>query len=1099
HNQPRPSTGSVDSTHLSPVLSRVNSESVSPSINNIDTPSGSNYHASDFSDLEDDPFFGADFGNAEGGTPSFLDDHIVDFDPSTFPTDTLVSETAPSYHDAESAYPLTPEQTASVQNTSPRSELKSDINLSPPSQLPTSVSPRDLQKPFNIQPIVTQNKPELTPSQSSSCRSSEDGLAPAAANMVAQSPRVTVSFWGKDVETSIHPPIDRALEDSPTTVRGGFQSAGDLITSTGEAPSAHRDAMGIWKPDPLTGQTGLGPDNRPSNEVTSINELASNREIDERNETVGRWLSDKMTDLTIGPGDHPTDLIDQNEKKREDTDKDKISLGHETSNQYKPGQTYFTGNDGALNHEDYNIILSNRNWDNGPMLHSIRSVGDNEARYQPQSSQAAIERFEQMCRDTDSIVSRAATWGTRRRSLPSVIDLEIETSNSGNLLKKFSISRGERGNRPGNLLKDLRGLMRRPSAAALLKRNRDSNEEESVPGSDSRGSQDSKRDSISLLNPPGRMPSFGKKPTPSLNTALVSMGQGLGSIGTAHSRSGSISATPVTSPKSPFSLSVKGSLRRPRSKSELPKGAVPNLQTDSHPSLVGLWRQSGGPPVMNLVKPTSNAEAEDDDDEDDELGDDSEMKGSSNLIDHVTADMAGFQQHVLTLNPSLATANNFLVERIAHQQVQRYKQLLRNKVTHMGLGSNCPSGALCVAMGGSANILDQGNDARELDPLSSLPGDDDGTPTEGKITHESFPQDIPVPPTVRLPAEFECQLCYQSKKFQKPSDWTKHVHEDVQPFTCTWDKCREPKIFKRKADWVRHENEGHRHLEWWVCDVEGCHHRCYRRDNFLQHLVREHKYPEPKVKTKAAIKKAGGADPTWQKVELCHMETQIRPQDEPCRFCGRQFPTWKKLTVHLAKHMEQISLPVLRLVDAKAKEISADTVISPVQDLPPRPMLPTPTQNVTMVFPTNPQQQVSPNHPQGPFQSPAQVYPVMPPEHQFQTHQQPNFYHGQYGNISHNLQEPSFGPHAMNQGYGQQNGIPVTTAAFVQPPNQYHLAMQNAGIEFSPMNPLGLQNQTLPMGQMGYDGIMDPSSGNGSPFSGHGSISPYTHSPNPNA
>lgn len=44
--------------------------------------------------------------------------------------------------------------------------------------------------------------------------------------------------------------------------------------------------------------------------------------------------------------------------------------------------------------------------------------------------------------------------------------------------------------------------------------------------------------------------------------------------------------------------------------------------------------------------------------------------------------------------------------------------------------------------------------------------------------------------------------------------------------------------------------------------------------------------------------------------------------------------------MHLAKHMEQISLPVLRLVEAKAKEISTDTIISPIRDPPPRPMIP---------------------------------------------------------------------------------------------------------------------------------------------------------------
>src|SRR5450756_3141868 len=109
-------------------------------------------------------------------------------------------------------------------------------------------------------------------------------------------------------------------------------------------------------------------------------------------------------------------------------------------------------------------------------------------------------------------------------------------------------------------------------------------------------------------------------------------------------------------------------------------------------------------------------------------------------------------------------------------------------------------------------------------------------------------------------------------------DWVKHVHEDLQPFTCTYHRCKKPKSFKRKADWVRHENERHRHLEWWICQVDDCRHPCYRKDNFLQHLVREHKLPEPKQKTRAAIKKARLTEPAWIMLEQCHHETTSRPQ-----------------------------------------------------------------------------------------------------------------------------------------------------------------------------------------------------------------------------
>jgi hypothetical protein len=378
------------------------------------------------------------------------------------------------------------------------------------------------------------------------------------------------------------------------------------------------------------------------------------------------------------------------------------------------------------------------------------------------------------------------------------------------------------------------------------------------------------------------------------------------------------------------------------------------------------------------------AEADDDEDDEDDLYEDGDMKSeATKLIDEIAPNFAGFQQHVLKLNPLLNTTNTYLVDRIAHQQCVRYKALLNLRVKHLqAIGArNCTCGSMCIALGGSANALDSKGDQRGVDPLSGSDGDI--TPLEGAINQDSFPQDIPMPPTSTLPAEFECQLCFTAKKFQKPSDWTKHVHEDVQPFTCTWERCKEPKMFKRKADWVRHENEGHRHLEWWTCDVDDCRHKCYRRDNFLQHLVREHKFVEPKVKTKAAIKRAGGVDPTWAKVEACHQETAELPQNEPCRFCGKTFPSWKKLTVHLAKHMEHISLPVLKLV-AK-KELDEDTIISPVQEPPPR--------SFPTTFPTQPEQHPfgpSPTMPQGPMSrqpgpmayqpQPMGMYPIPPPQ-----------------------------------------------------------------------------------------------------------------------
>src|SRR5690606_37638720 len=120
--------------------------------------------------------------------------------------------------------------------------------------------------------------------------------------------------------------------------------------------------------------------------------------------------------------------------------------------------------------------------------------------------------------------------------------------------------------------------------------------------------------------------------------------------------------------------------------------------------------------------------------------------------------------------------------------------------------------------GKSVSTLESGAQA----PRSSQQDDDDDD--NGVF---SLPAGIPVPPVSSFtnPVTFECPICFKLKKFAKPSDWSKHVHEDLQPFTCTYKACTnpradakaEPKSFKRKADWVRHENEKHRKLEWWTC------------------------------------------------------------------------------------------------------------------------------------------------------------------------------------------------------------------------------------------------------------------------------------------
>jgi len=578
---------------------------------------------------------------------------------------------------------------------------------------------------------------------------------------------------------------------------------------------------------------------------------------------------------------------------------------------------------------------------------------------QPMTANDAMMRFEQRAESLDAI-SRRGTWGSRRLSESDLQGLFHKLSFS----EKNSIGGKEKRERHSSLLQQAAAMLV-PRRSSILKR------QESQTGkqhhqsvrpplqehsrNDSSGSH---RESLTVPSPPPsglrRMSSLGKRPkSPRINTssAVAAMAFQTGALGAG----GSISATATTSP------SNWSSLKRQRSKSDV-NGL--NYHASHSSSIADLWTQQGGPPMPTLAAPLRKEETfttagfadAEDDDEDEVMEDASVTMDLSIRPDSIVPTLEGFKSNIRQLNPRLPP---FMFDRIAQEQLRRFKKLLDFKIKHVQAVTmgKCVSGKHCTELGGEPTYLPSKLSSREPEMSHtgfSIAGlgqsdEDVNALAEGIVTPAQFPPGVPMPPVKRLPAEFECSLCFKVKKFHKPSDWSKHVHEDVQPFTCTFVTCAEPKSFKRKADWVRHENERHRQLEWWMCNMSDCSHKCYRKDNFVQHLVREHKLPEPKVKTTKAGKPAvrgpssqkartkqehaddsnDEIDQVWKLVEECRHETPKSPKDEACKFCGNVCNSWKKLTVHLAKHMEQISMPVLGIV--KQKEVTPETIISPIE------------------------------------------------------------------------------------------------------------------------------------------------------------------------
>src|SRR5262249_20797969 len=89
----------------------------------------------------------------------------------------------------------------------------------------------------------------------------------------------------------------------------------------------------------------------------------------------------------------------------------------------------------------------------------------------------------------------------------------------------------------------------------------------------------------------------------------------------------------------------------------------------------------------------------------------------------------------------------------------------------------------------------------------------------------------------------------------------------------------------------------------------------YREDSFIQHLVRDHKMPEPLVRRKAR---------GWRSIG---MGTSV---PETCILCGNIYASLKKLLDHIVKHLEQLAIPILALVYPQPNERSPYTATTRV-------------------------------------------------------------------------------------------------------------------------------------------------------------------------
>ena len=759
-----------------------------------------------------------------------------------------------------------------------------------------------------------------------------------------------------------------------------------------------REEDGSWFPHSETGQAGLGPNSRGDVYVESPNEMEQNRRQEEKKSDISAWSfrvsvangEDEVPPPTRSGGDVP-----DNNTHSPDFSTHNIAQGDggpiEDGNSHSPFPDYQSPD---VKDEDEEVSMG--------FPHSLSREPSPRQITKPQTSNEAMTEFERLARGLDAL------------SITATRDTDPETRSIANSISMRNVAAaGEHGRFDRRTsfqqLINLRPAKRRLSNLFPMGQpNSDNVSSTKDKDDDNNNDNRERRDSrpISLQIPFGR---GIKQRTRSLSSqgAFVLAGTKMAAVGGGKDP---FQPTGLDTPMGKDNVET-----RPHRRST---GALPGRST---PRLRDLIAKQGGLPVPiipghNLEPPrqrsvsrssrqtndTRNNTGSDigndgsDDDNRSNMKIDEERGqtpmsfgyglGSSTMAmteSLPVPTMEGFRAQITELNPRLQPN---LIDRFAKEQVDRYRTLVSLRASHSRTANNmrCPSDGFCVKQGGKPDLLQartsaQGFKASAHPVFFVISGNEpeikNSNSNEGFIQAQ-FPPGVPSPPVKRLPAKFECPICFKVVEFQKPSDWTKHVFggkylisyhpklsrrkgslevgrsmanqvicrdiADTQPFTCTFPECSEPKSFKRKADWVRHETERHRQLERWVCTMANCNHVCYRRSNFVQHLHKEHG-----VKGELETTERGSSDNmdadgrgetsiAMRMADNCRERTTKYPQDEPCRFCGYVFHSWKHLQAHLAQHLEQIALPVIRLLGHDDQvQIQNDPVVRLNQSPPP--------------------------------------------------------------------------------------------------------------------------------------------------------------------
>ena len=590
------STTPIDISHLSAYPTyHTHSNSASPS--NFDTPAELTSENSVFSeyDYTGDEFFGVNFDAAE--------DQVIDA-----PLQTTELPTAEAYlpqvqvgraHSSEtttsSTYPMSSNQSSPPSRHSPKSETMTASQYG----LSKGVNTSQGTMPYDIQ--TTSDSAQRTYDQTGSGYMGGDNIGLGVATQMGHSPlghspRLTVTPWGSTEQQEIRTEPDAQdmqYNGHQSLWQDGIQdyaSSNQHSATSDNIRSSHTgtsnfgtglDQQGDLDLEEESGRTGIDPERRKSLsdvEIPNFKDQEKAQQIRAKNMEVEEWRSQAgdstdADDETLNqssstlnapptntrrrarstseiPGYFPPGVFDDIPRiKKDPSEGEDIDPVSDTEsvreNQVKDGQVYFNPKATGINARDRILMQESRHWSDGAIYPYVT-----ETKIQAETANDALKKWNEAA-DTYSVLSRTATWGTRRRrSEPSIAD--IDSIHNGSFLKRLSFKtdkefKTERDKRTHPLIDSITNMVRKKSDSSKHKRKSSVKESRGRPEAGPFIKQEG-RGNLAPPSGPISVPRRGAS-SPRLNTNL-----GSSSIsGSSHGGSGSVSAT-ASSPKKHLQL-----------------------------------------------------------------------------------------------------------------------------------------------------------------------------------------------------------------------------------------------------------------------------------------------------------------------------------------------------------------------------------------------------------------------------------------------------------------------------------------------------------------------------------------------------------------